>query len=101
MTEIKPLIPYVIGILIASLILGGLIYIANQPIQKELEKEYRVFGHNEERYSVSTSQGIFLFQTEAEWNSFELNHTYACDEIYSGISLANCTEIRKEQEKEV
>jgi acyl CoA:acetate/3-ketoacid CoA transferase beta subunit len=95
-----------IGTLMAVmfLIFGGIVYTgftlsAGQQPAKVPVKEYRVFGHDEQMYSVYTNQGIFLFQTKDEWDGLELNHTYTCDEVYSGVSLANCTDIRINNKK--
>jgi hypothetical protein len=86
---------YAICIIIAVFAIGSLIVTANTPTEIPT-KEYWIFEHDIDPLRVYTNQGIFLFQTENEWNALELNHTYSCEETYSNISLANCIEIVKE-----
>jgi hypothetical protein len=89
-------LPIVIACVVTVLVVGGL-YSLDHPEQSSTKapvKEYWVFEHDIEPFRAYTSQGIFLFQTEDEWNQLELNHTYMCEETYSNISLANCTEVK-------
>lgn len=93
------ILPIVIACVGTALIVGGL-YTLNYPEQsytKSTVKEYYIFEHNADPpLRVYTTHGIFLFQTQEEWDRLELNHTYTCEETYSNVSLANCTELRGE-----
>lgn len=79
--------------LLCVITLAGLIISGNTMPEGKLVKHYTILDHSGDVNSLYTNQGIFLTTDKDQWDKLELNHTYTCDEGYSGTMLMNCTEI--------
>jgi len=82
--------------LLCVITLSGLILSGISVTDGMSVKHYTILDHSGDVNSLYTNQGIFLTTDKDQWDKLELNHTYTCDEGYSGTMLMNCTEISSE-----